>query len=136
MYGHIPEHEQGPVHPPTFHPRPDGAVDEEVHRILVDNRDRADGSRGPFDFYFDVQDIGLPVLRHVISITMKYCAIPKCADEDYILLYLCRGGQDIISTDQACPYPSMALFYDSQILPTGRHENLERLPDLAFRPPL
>lgn len=132
----IPLHERGPVHPATFHPRSEGddAVSQEVHTILVDNRDRAPGSQGAFDFFVDVQDISLPVLRHVTSITMKYCAIPKCADENYVVLQLCQGGQDLTSTDQACPFPSMVLFYDSQTLPTGATKTLRECQTLRFDP--
>lgn len=136
-FAYLPPDEQGPSHPETFQQRPSDVVAHATHDILIDNRDRPADAVSPFDFHINMQDIGLPPLRGVTSLTLRYCCIPRCAGEDYVLLYLGQGGSDeVISSDQNCPYPSMVIFYDSQVLPTGSTKAVRESQTIHFDPPI
>ncbi len=134
-FTYLPEEDNAQGLPETYQVRPQEAVRDEVHHIFVDNRDRAANSGGPFDFHIDLQDIGMAALRHVTSIKVRCWSIPKCADEDYVTVYMGRGGMDISSTDQASSYPTLVLFYDSQLLPTGTAKPMRDRPTVRFDPP-
>lgn len=112
-----------------------GNGQKQTYTLFVDNRDR-DASRysNPFDFAVTMDSIGVPALKGVESIKLKMCTVPKCTSEDYVLLDLGYNDNDVLSTDNQCPYPSMFLYYDSSFMPSGGVKVISDCKAISFNP--
>lgn len=127
-------------------PRP-ATTQTKVSRLFVDNRDRHNASSvSPFDFrvYFGNdpgRSVGISGYENVVSVELKAVAMPKVANEPYIILSIDELNDSMLDSTSRTAHNAFAvLYFDSDFMATGSVKPLKGTDFyqkiLAYNPPI
>lgn len=132
----------------TLLPSPKGAPAQTVtKRLFVDNRDRYGYPAGS-DFNFQVyfgndpsRSVGIEGWENVTSVELKAVAMPKVANERYVIMSVDELNDDMFEATSSVAHNAFAIVYfDSDNLATGAVKPLKGADfyqkQMVFKPPL
>jgi len=99
-------------------PRPD--LGHVSRRLFIDSRD-ATSRRGAFDFTIKLDEaMGRNSFKNVTNVSLSAVAMPKCANEDYVVLDVVQFSDSNIDSSVPSLNDGFAVsFYDSSLLSPG-----------------
>lgn len=110
------------------------------HRLFVDNRDREAGS-DPFDFTINLEKNGVSAYQNVSEVELKALAMPKVANEPFILVNISELNDNMLDSTNATANKSYAVVYfDNNQMTAGEVKPIKGadfyLKQVQFQPPI